>query len=235
MWGADREVRQLRGLGDAPVRPADGEQPQQLAFTRRQGPHAQLDAGVAARRRFGHGHRHLSTCGEVADGGCQLPAGPGFGQASIGASGEHRRGRLRVSVTREHQQLGRRRGPPGGGHGLGQVAGWQVRVQHQHRRLMLSGRLDGLAGVVGQVEHGEVILGIQEHAKPLSNHHMMVGEHQRHRIGHNLSPNVVLDDRRLANPGHRSLGGRPVPEVMDGGPLPILRRCASLHDAQVWD
>ena len=43
--GADGEIRQLRRLGDPSIRPAEGQQPQELALTSRQGPHAQLDAG----------------------------------------------------------------------------------------------------------------------------------------------------------------------------------------------
>ena len=47
--GADGVERQEALLGDAPVRPAVGQQAQDLALAARQGPDPQVDARVAGR------------------------------------------------------------------------------------------------------------------------------------------------------------------------------------------
>jgi hypothetical protein len=63
--GADRQIRQVGRFSNAPIRPADGKQIQELAFSGCQRPHPQLDARVAARPRFGRPHDRLFACGEL--------------------------------------------------------------------------------------------------------------------------------------------------------------------------
>jgi hypothetical protein len=49
---------------------------------------------------------------------------------------------------------------------------------------VLGGQLDRLAAVVGQIQHVQVVLGGKQHPKPLGDQHMVIGEQERHDIGH---------------------------------------------------
>ena len=49
----------------------------------------------------------------------------------------------------------------------------------------------GLAVVMGHVEHGQVVLGVQDHPEPFGEHHMVIGEYERHYVGHGGLPSVL--------------------------------------------
>jgi hypothetical protein len=53
--------------------------------------------------------------------------------------------------------------------------------------------------VVGQVED-QVVLDIKEHPKPLGDHHMVIGEHERHSVGHDVSQSLCWCARPRGDP-----------------------------------
>jgi CheY-like chemotaxis protein len=87
-------------------------------------------------------------------------------------------------------------------------------------QLVLGDRLDRLTAVVGQVEHDQIILGVQDHAEPLGDQQVVIGEHKAHDIGHRPLQRVLL-------------GGRPrgITATAGGNHRPDPPACtASRHD-----
>jgi hypothetical protein len=91
---------------------------------------------------------------------------------------------LLAGVGRQHEHLAGRRGGLDGAQRRRQVGPWHVGVEQQHHRFVLGGQLDGLVGVVGHPEHGQVVLRIEHHAESLGEHPMVVGEHQPDHVRH---------------------------------------------------
>ena len=148
-------------LGDPPVGPAVGQQAQDLPLATGQGPHPQVDAGVAHRPggRLGRGHDAGLAVDQAADGPGDLPAGRVLGQEAVGPRLQRLGDRLPAGVGREHEHLGAGRGRPDRTKGGGQVGTWHVGVEQQHGRLVPGRQLDRLVAVVGHPEDGQVILG----------------------------------------------------------------------------
>ena len=90
-------------------------------------------------------------------------------------------------------------------------------------RLVGGGQLDHLAAVVGQPEHVEVVLGGEEHPEPLGDQHMVIGEQERHDIGHWWSPSVLRGGWQRGLAARAGRAGAP--------PEPTLARLAA---ATLW-
>jgi hypothetical protein len=171
--------RQEALLGDAPVGPAAGQQPEDLALATRQRPYPQLDVRVVAGPwRLGRKHHGALAVDHRADGVGDLPAGPVLGQQAISTADGHGRDGLPAGVAGQQQHLGRRRGDPDRGECRAQVSVGQVRVQQQHGRPVVGGQLNRPPAAVGHADHGEVVLGIQDHGEPFGEELLVVGHHK---------------------------------------------------------
>ena len=218
--GADGVEGQEALLGDPPVRPAVGQQAQDLPLAAGQGPHPEVDAGVAhgPGGRLGRGHDAARAVDQGPDGPGDLAAGGVLGQEAVGPGLKGLGDRLPAGVGREHQHPGAGRGRPDGPQGGGQVGTWHVGVEQQHGRLVPGRQLDRLVAVMGHPEDGQVILGVQHHSEALGEDPVVIREHQSDHVRHvTASPGAPQSLRPVLRP---SCKASPEPQTVRPTPCP---------------